>query len=351
MLRIKVTEKTAFMFITLLGIVSLFADITYRGATSITGPYLAVLGASAVVVSVVSGLGEFIGHGLRLVSGYISDKTRNYWVITIIGYSINLLAIPALAIAGRWEIAAALMIAERIGKAARTPARDAMISHASNRIGRGKGFSLHEALDKIGAVIGPLAIAGILLYKGSYRAGFAVLFIPALIALIILLAARFIYPNPDDFEISKPKADLAIPGAFWVYLIAAGLIAAAYADFPLIAYHFQKSAIVTGDVIPVLYAVAMGVDAVSALVFGRIFDKIGIPVLAIVSLISATFAPLVFLGGIEMALIGVIAWGIGIGAQESIMRAAVGNMVSSGTRGTAYGIFNTGYGILWLAAH
>ncbi|MDO8140884.1 MAG: MFS transporter, partial [Candidatus Brocadiales bacterium] len=172
------SKAHAIKFIVLLGIVSLFADITYEGARSINGPYLALLGASATTVGIVAGFGELIGYSLRLVSGYISDKIGRYWAITLFGYTLNMLAVPALALAGRWEIAAALMITERIGKAIRTPARDAMLSHATKEIGRGKGFGLHEALDQIGAVLGPLIVSGVLYFKGGYRTSFVTLLIP-----------------------------------------------------------------------------------------------------------------------------------------------------------------------------
>ncbi|MEK7699337.1 MAG: MFS transporter, partial [Planctomycetota bacterium] len=142
------SRSNALRFIVLLGIVSLFADMTYEGARSINGPYLAVLGASATTVGIIAGLGELIGHSLRLVSGYITDRIGRYWAITLFGYAINMIAVPAIALAGRWEIAAILMVTERIGKAIRTPARDAMLSHATREIGRGKGFGLHEALDQ-----------------------------------------------------------------------------------------------------------------------------------------------------------------------------------------------------------
>ncbi|MDN3514076.1 MAG: MFS transporter [Candidatus Brocadia sp.] len=173
------TKKTALIFIVLLGVVSLFADVTYEGARSINGPYLALLGASATTVGFVAGFGELIGYSLRLVSGYISDKIGRYWAITLFGYSLNMLAVPALALAGHWELAAVLMITERIGKAIRTPARDAMLSHATREIGRGKGFGLHEALDQIGAVLGPLTVAGVLYFREGYRTGYVVLLVPA----------------------------------------------------------------------------------------------------------------------------------------------------------------------------
>ena len=297
---------------------SLFADVTYEGALSINGPYLALLGASATTVGFVAGLGELIGYSLRLVAGYISDKMGRYWPITLFGYSLNLLAVPALALAGRWEIAVLLMIAERMGKAIRTPARDAMLSHATKEIGRGKGFGLHEALDQIGAVLGPLAVAGVIYFKEGYRTGYVILLAPALMAISVLITARWLYPQPRDLEVAQTELETkGFPGKFWLYLIAVALIAAGYADFPLIAYHLKKVSVVSDAWIPVFYAIAMGVDAIAALFFGYLFDRIGISILVIASLCSMLFAPLVFWGNFSVALVGMGLWGMGMGAQES----------------------------------
>jgi MFS family permease len=342
-------KATAIKFVVLLGLVSLFADATYEGARSIAGPYLALLGASGTVVGIVAGFGELIGYGLRLVSGYLSDRTRRYWAITLVGYAINLFAVPLLALAGRWEVAAALLIAERLGKALRNPARDAMLSYATKETGRGWGFGLHEAMDQIGAVVGPVIVTVVLAAQNGYPAAFAVLAIPAVLALSVLLTARWLYPRPQDLEpITTGLKTTGFPRAYWIYLAAVALVAAGYVDFPLIAYHFEKTSSVPDSWIPLLYAVAMGVDALAALAFGRWFDRIGIRILMVVSLISALFAPLVFLGGFTLALLGMALWGIGMGAQESILRAAIAGMVSRDRRGSAYGIFNTGYGLFWF---
>jgi MFS family permease len=344
-----VPRRTALKFVILLGVVSLFADATYEGARSIAGPYLAVLGASAAIVGIVSGFGELVGYGLRSLFGYISDRTGKYWTMTILGYALNLLAVPLLALAGRWEIAAFLLIAERMGKAVRTPARDAMLSHATARTGRGWGFGLHEAMDQIGAMLGPAVVALVLYFRGGYRNAFGLLVIPALLALGVLAAARFLYPRPRDFEESQEKqGEKGFPRIFWIYLAAVALLAAGFADFPLIAYHFNKASVLSDEWVPVFYAIAMGVDALAALVFGRLFDRKGIPVMAIAALISSLFAPLVFLGGFYFALLGMTLWGVGMGAQESIMRAAIAEMVPTNRRGSAYGLFNTGFGVFWF---
>ena len=343
------SKQSALKFVVLIGVVSLFADMTYEGARSITGPYLAVLGATGTIVGVVAGFGELVGYGLRLVSGYISDRTGRYWPITLVGYVINMLAVPLLALAGSWPLAALLMIAERAGKAIRNPPRDAMLSHATQEMGRGWGFGIHEALDQIGAVLGPLIVTAVLYFKGSYQTGFAVLLVPALLALSVLLAARLLYPRPRDLETIFPELETkGFSRKFWLYLVAASLVGAGYVDFPLIAYHFEKASVVSDNWIPVFYAVAMGVDALAALLFGYLFDRIGFSILITVAFVSAFFAPLVLLGGFYLALVGMGLWGVGMGAQESIMRAAIAEMVPINRRASAYGIFNAGYGLLWF---
>jgi MFS family permease len=290
-----------------------------------------------------------IGYGLRLASGYISDRTGRYWAITGLGYSVNLLAVPLLAVAGHWQIAAGLLIAERVGKSIRSPARNAMLSHATKEMGRGWGFGFHEAMDQIGATVGPLMMACSLKLKASYHFSFAILLAPALLALSVLLMARFLYPDPRELEIKTPELETkGFPREYWIYLGAASLIAAGYADFPLIAYHFEKIGTVSPIWTPIFYAIAMGVDAVAALLFGRLFDKVGLSALIIAALISAFFAPLTFLGGFKIALLGMALWGVGMGAQESIMKAAIAEMSPVNRRGAAYGIFNSGYGIFWF---
>ena len=344
------SKTAAVAFVVLMGVVSLLADLTYEGARSITGPFLAVLGAGGFVVGVVAGVGEFIGYGLRLVSGYLTDRTGRYWTITLGGYAVNLLAVPLLALAGTWEVAAALIIAERLGKAIRAPARDAMLSHATSHVGHGWGFGLHEALDQTGAVLGPLLMAAILAFRESYRMGFAVLLVPALLALALLLIARSRFPKPRDFELeaSARLQGEGFPRVFWVYLGAIALVALGFADYPLIAYHFKQTGLAPDAWIPIVYAVAMGVDALAALVFGRLFDRFGLPVLAGAVLLAAFFAPLAFLGSFEMAVAGMALWGVGMGAQESVMRAVIPTMAPPERRGTAYGFLNAGFGLFWF---
>ncbi len=343
------SKKAALKFVIFLGIVSLFADMTYEGARSISGQYLAILGASGTVVGIVAGFGEFIGYGFRLVSGYISDRSGKYWLLVFVGYAVNLFAVPLLALAGNWPLAASLMILERFGKAIRSPSKDAMLSYATKEIGRGWGFGLHEAMDQIGAILGPLIVSVVLYYQGSYQQSFALLLIPALCALSVLTAARLLYPRPQDLEIENPDFKCkAFSKTYWLYISAICCVGAGYVDFSLIAYHFEKVSIIPKAWVPIFFAISMGAAGLSALICGRLYDKKGISTLIYATAISAFFVPLVFIDGFYWALIGLVLWGVGIGAQESIMRAIVANMVSKNIRGTAYGMMNIWFGGFWF---
>jgi MFS family permease len=343
-------RQSAMRFIVLLGFVSLLADVTYESARSLTGPYLAILGASGTVVGVTAGLGELLGYGLRFFSGFLSDKTRRYWMFTIIGYVVNLLAVPLLALANHWPLAVALIMTERIGKSIRTPARDAMLSCATSSVGRGWGFALHEAMDQIGAMLGPVIVMIVLAISGSYRCAFAILAIPACMAITVLLIARYIYPHPHKLETGSEThaQDGKLPTAFWLYLAAIGLVAAGFADYPLIAFHIKQNNIFADKWIPLLYAIAMGLDGLAALIFGRWYDKKKLLSLATAVAISSLFAIFAFSLSPIWIIIGILLWSVGMGAQESIIRAAVADFVPIAKRGTGYGIFNAGYGICWF---
>ncbi len=342
-------KSTALKFVLLIGILSFFADATYEASRSILGPYLALLQASATAVGVVTGLGELLGYSLRLVSGRLADVTQKFWPITIFGYVLQMLSVPALALAGSWEIAAVLIILERVGKAIRNPPRDVMLSHAAKQIGYGWAFGLHEALDQFGALFGPLLVAGVLALRGDYRLAFAVLLVPALINLSLVLFARWLYPTPENMEAQIPNVQTeGLPRVFWLYLVGAALVAAGFTDFPLIAYHFAQASMVSQTFIPIFYAVAMGVSGTGSLVFGRLYDRFGFATLIPLTLVTVLFAPLVFLGGFWSALVGAALWGLGMGVHESIIPAAVAPMVPVQRRASAYGLFTAGYGVFWF---
>jgi len=339
-------------FIILLGIVSLFGDITYEGARSVTGPYLGdTLGAGPGVLGLVAGIGEFVGYGLRLASGYLADRTKAYWPLIFIGYGL-LISIPLLAFAGYWQLAALLIILERMGKAIRSPARDTMLSYAAKGVGRGWGFAVHEALDQIGAVIGPLAFSLVLLYHGTYREGFTLLWIPALLTLAVLAIARRKFPSPQKLEtpeeVSRQDIKGKLPRVFWLYTIFTLFSVAGFANFQLISYHLKVQAIVPDAQIPMMYAIAMGVDALAALLVGKTYDRIGLISLLTVPLLTLPIPFLAFSHSYRLVLMSIILWGMVMGIQETIMRAAIADLTPVDRRGFAYGIFNTVYGAGWF---
>lgn len=339
-----------------------------------SGPFLGLLGASAATVGWVAGLGEFLGYGLRLASGWVVDRTGRYWLVTLVGYAVNLLVVPTLALAGSWELAAVLLMAERSGKGLRNPPRDAMLSFASSGMGHGRGYGIHEAMDQAGAVAGPLLVALVMSLSGSHRPAFAALLVPALLALGVLLWIRKRepeprrldrgssatgrggrdQPSPSPGEPGAPSGFLAawrgFPRRFWLYLGGVSLLAAGLADFALVAFHFQAEATMSAGWIPLAYAGAMAVDAGGALGFGWLYDRKGpVPVLMITALVSAGAAPLLFLlDGPAVLAVGLALWGLGMGAQESVMRAVVAGMIPAERRGTAFGAFNAVYGLAWF---
>ncbi len=350
-------RDSAIKFIVLMGFVSLFADMTYEGGRSITSPYLAILGASATAVGFIFGFGELLGYALRYVSGYIADKTRKFWTLTIIGYAVNLFAVPLLALAKFWEIAMLFIFAERIGKAIRTPARDAMISYASKRVGRGYSFGLHEALDQIGAVSGPLIVSALLYFKG-YKEAFAVLAFPALVSLIILLYARKNFPKPHLMEVSvdeknedkmnKKGTNKNSSKIVKYYMIFVFLSVAGFTSFPIIAYHLKTNNIVSDESIPIMFAGAMLIDAAVAVVFGKIYDRIGFKTLVSVPILTALIPLFALSSNLYLVITGIFMLGTVLGLQETILRAAVADLSPMEYRGRAYGTFNAVYGIAWF---
>ena len=342
------TSSKALKFVLILGIVNLFADMTYEGARSVNGAYLQMLGASAAVVGFTAGLGELIGYGFRSITGFISDRTGRYWLMTISGYIINMLAVPALALTGNWPIAAALMVTERTGRAIRKPSTEAMLSFASKQVGTGKTFGLVESLDQIGATVGPLIIALTLFLGHSYRAGYMVLLAPALLTIAIVIVAYFLFPHPHKLETVTSVQTKGFAKPYWIYMAAVACVAAGFADFSLIAYHFQKTGSVATSLIPVFYALAMAMGAVSAYVFGKMYDTLGVRMIVIAFALSAFFAPLVFLDRTWLALVGMLLWGIGLGAQDSLLKAILVPVVPSDKRSTAFGLFDSGFGIAWF---
>ncbi len=341
-------KTSAFRFVIVVGVVSLFADMTYEGGRSITGPFLAQLGATGLIVGIVAGFGELAGYGLRVVSGRLADRTGRYWAFTFFGYALNVLAVPALALARAWPAAAALLIGERIGRGIRKPSVGSMLAHAGARLGHGWAFGFHEAMDQTGATLGPLIVAGMLALGSGFSRAFAVLVIPALLTLVALSFARLQYPAPHDLEAHAALRVRRFSRAYWLYAAAGSCVAAGFSDFALLAFHLSKAHVMANDAIPVLYAGAMLVGAISAPLLGRLYDRSPLPTLVVSFAIATLFAPFGFLGAGAFAVGGVLLWGFGMGAQETLLPAAVASIAPAAQRATALGAFDGLYGVAWF---
>ncbi len=339
-----------FRFVLIIGIVNFFADFTYEGARSVMGPFLATLGASAAIVGFVAGFGEMLGYGLRSLTGFLADKTHRYWAFAFVGYLINMLAVPALALAGNWQTAAILMIAERTGRALRKPAVETMLSYTTETLGRGWVFGLNEALDQAGATFGPLVVAFAIYTRGGFRSGFATLLFSALLCLCTVVIARLLYPRPHELETRQAKL-IEMKGfsqSYWLYVLAGALTAAGFADFSLISFHFQKLGIISDNIIPIFYSAAMATAAISSPILGRLLDKFGISVLILAFFFAAFFAPFAFSGTFQLILFGTVLWGVGLGAQEALLKAELTSVTSPTRRSSAFGLFDTFFGIAWF---
>ena len=355
-------RKRAFNLIILFGLVSLFGDIAYEGARSVNGPYLKLFAVNAATLGLIAGVGEFLGYALRLVSGYLSDKTKSYWFLTFLGYGL-LVSVPLLSLAGIWQVAALFIIMERIGKAIRSPARDTILSQASSQIGTGFGFGLHEAMDQIGAVTGPLIFTVLFLLIGkqnlgiaAYQKGYALLWIPFLLVMFCLIIAYRRVPHPAVLEAGQKKAGVAdkLSKVFWLYTLFTFVATSGFCSFILLAFHFKSANILPDAQIPLYYAIAMGIDAIAALSVGKLYDVMksrrnnhnaGLNLLIIIPLMTLLMPLFIFSQRHIFVIIGVLCWGIVMGIHETIMRSAIADITSLNKRGTGYGIFNTTYGL------
>jgi MFS-type transporter involved in bile tolerance (Atg22 family) len=341
------------------GVVSLAADMVYEGARSVTGPLLASLGASAVLVGLISGAGEATALLLRLVFGSWADRSRRYWTLTFVGYGLTAVCVPALAItpflAGAGlALACILILGERLGKAVRSPAKTALLAHAATAVGLGRGFGVHQALDQIGAVAGPLLVAAIAAVAGTIWPAMAVLIIPGAVAMLMLLRIWRSMGNPvastDDTAQAERVADQRresllsrmhgeLPAVFWLFAAAAAAASAGLVTFAVISYHLTQDHVVAIATVPLIYAAAMGAEAVSALGSGWLFDRtkggalLGLPFLiAAVPVLAFASSPLI-------ATVGVLLWGAAGGVLDSTVKALVADLVPPPRRATAYGIF------------
>ncbi|BAK36991.1 putative major facilitator superfamily transporter [Microlunatus phosphovorus NM-1] len=362
------TRRTAWSLVVGFGLVSLTADMVYEGARAITGPLLASLGATAAVVGLVSGLGEAVSLLLRLVSGSWADRSGRYWRWTIAGYAITAVSVPALAItpflgAAGLVVGCLLIIAERFGKAVRSPAKSVLLAQASGVVGLGRGFGVHKALDQLGAFAGPLLVAAVISLTGALWSGLVVLAIPGALSIIVLLVLRRasndtgtasngpdsptpgVVSNPSAMPIpsatptAQPLPRHRLPSEFWTFAAAAGATTAGLVTFAVIGYHLVDGRVTSAALVPVIYAAAMAAAGVAALGTGFLFDRIHARVLLVLPLLVAAVPVFAFADALPLVMVGVLAWGAASGLQDSTVKALVADLVPAPRRGTAYGLF------------
>jgi MFS family permease len=344
---IQLLSSSAFRFVIMIGIINLFADMTYEGGAAINGPFLGLLGASAATISIIAGLGEFLGYGVRSIAGYISDKTGRYWLLTFIGYVVNLVAVPVMALAESWQIAALLIIAERVGRGFRKPTIESMLSYATGRLGKGWVYALNTALDETGAVLGPLLMAVILYFKGDYRVAYSFLWLSTILAIATLGLACATFPIPSKLE-QRPARANQFGLIYWLYMLAGALFAAGLMSYELVSYHLAKNDIIAAHWIPLLLAFTTLCGIGANLLLGKLFDRFGLVVVLIAVILSALFSPFIFLGGFALVLIAMPLWGISYAVQDTLLKAIVVDFLPKGQRSFAFGLFYTGYGCGWL---
>jgi MFS family permease len=339
-------KQKALRFVVSLGLVSLFADFTYEGGRSIVGPFLASLGASAFFAGAVAGFGEFLGYAIRLFSGRLVDRTRKDWLILSLGYVVNLASVPLMAFAPNSIVAGALVFSERLGKGVRAPARDALLAKAGRELGHGKAFGLHEFLDQLGAVLGPLAVSAAVAYSG-YRLGFGILVVPAIVAWLFLWWASGI--GNAESKAGRGATRTKFDKRYYLYLAFSVVTVLGFTHNILYAYHLQYTHRLSSSTIPLMFAFTMGVDAVAALGFGWLYDRYGLKVLMALPLFTVPATPLLFLSpSPELIWLGGGLWGAAMGLQDATMRSGVATLTPENIRGTAYGVFDAVFGTAWL---
>jgi MFS family permease len=340
---------SAFRFVLTMGIVNLFGDLTYEGGGGINGAFLGSLGASAAAISIVAGAGEFLGYSLRSIAGYVADKTGRYWAVTFIGYAINLLAVPAMALAGNWYVAAALIIAERTGRALRKPTVEAMLSYTTGKHGKGWVYAVNTALDETGATIGPLVVGAVLLFRGSYQNAYAMLLISSVLALATLVIARIGFPLTSRFEHEETAQAKGFTAAYWLFMSAATCFAAGLMSYELLSYHLTQTGMATEAWAPVLLAFATGSGVLASLVMGKTYDRFGLPVVLVAVVLSSLFAPLALIADkLPLVIAAMPLLGIGYAVQDTLLKAIVAGVLPKGRRNLAFGLFYAGYGCGWL---
>jgi MFS family permease len=355
-------RKKAMRVIVMFGVISLFGDVVYESARSVNGAYLEILGVDAAMVGIITGLAQFVGAALRFVMGYAADRNKSYWAFTIAGYCA-LAVVPMMALTGIWQIVALLIIMEQFAKAVRSPSRETILSQATKQVGTGWGFAVSEALDQIGATIGPLIFVGLFVFLGTtvatlqdYRTGYSLLWIPFLVLCVTVLAAYRMRSPPGEFEkeTGTPPDKERLTKTFWLYCAFVFLTTMGFFSFVLVSYHLKAKNLLSDVWIPAVYIVAMLVDGLVALAAGKLYDRRkqmsgktsgGVGVLVMIPLLAFPLPLMLFSTDLWLIVPAIVMWGAVMGINESVLKAGVADLTSLGKRGAGFGVFYTVYGL------
>jgi MFS family permease len=337
------------------GLVSLSADMVYEGLRSVAGPFLGTLGASALTVGLVTGAGEALALVLRLVAGPYADRTGLHWRLTTAGYALTAVCVPLLAVtpflgSAGLGVAIVLVLAERTGKAVRSPSKSALLAGMAAPVGRGRGFGVHKALDQVGAFVGPLLVAGVAAATGRVWLALVVLAVPGAVSLVLLTRLRRRAPValPPPRRDTTPRHGAPLPRRFHLFAASCAASTLGLMTFGVISYAFVAEGLVPLAVAPVVYAGAMAVEAVGALATGLAYDRVGARVLYVLPPVVAAVPALVFTDRLAVVLLGVAAWGLATGVQDSTVKALVADLVPEARLATAYGVFAAAQGVAAL---
>lgn len=351
------------------GVVSLAGDMVYEGMRSVAGPFLGSLGASALVVGLITGAGEAMALLLRLFSGPLADRTGRYWSLTILGYAMTAVCVPLLAFAPfvgslGLALAATLILLERAGKAIRSPSKSALLARVATSVGRGRGFAVHKALDQVGAFAGPLVVAGVIAVAGVQWPAFAVLAVPGAACMLLLFTLRrhtidaqpesevadtLDAPARTSATVSTIVEPRALPAHFYAFAVSCALGTLGLMTFGVISYHLVDAGLVETAVVPLLYAAAMATEAVAALVTGFAYDRWGPPILYSLPAVIIAVPALALSNTLTLVVAGVLLWGAVTGVQDSTVKALVADLVPQHRLATAYGVFAAFQGVAALA--
>ncbi|WP_308534368.1 MFS transporter [uncultured Peptoniphilus sp.] len=361
-------EKNKFLnspvkVVIIFGIISLLGDVIYEGARSANSQYFSLLGISAANIGFYFGLGEFLGYFLRLFAGLVSDIYHMHWPFIFIGYGF-LIVVPLMGTTSSLGVLASLMLLERIGKALRNPSKDTLLSTVSeHEVGIGFAFGIQEALDQLGAFLGPIIFTLVFYFSGhglaSYQFAYKLLFIPFILLMAFLYFAykkikdENLIERIDGKKFSRDK----MGKVFWIYCAFSFFSSIGFINFSIIAYHLKVKGLMTDGNITLLYSLAMIVDAITALIIGKAYDILkikrknkmgGILIMALIPFVTAIIPFFTLSFNKSLIIFGLLIFGLVIGSHETIIRSAIADITPFSKRGTAYGIFNGIYGLAFL---